>query len=1006
MAGATEQHSNKISARKIAGYVFLPRILPRLQDLFASGFGYFAYLIAAVFQTVRILPATHPYTNAANIGKFGVRDAVFAAASSITISRKNIDQIIIFVTILAGIGILALQFVALLLSMVVDTAHASGVFGGLFETPNPQTDIAFLLLDHVFGVPDFFGSAINGTLPTPFHRALQALFQYYNFALLVIAALIFLYYILVVIVETATTGTPFGKRFAHIYAPLRLVFAIGLLVPINWGYNSSQYIVLFAAKMGSGLATNGWLTYNSGLENTFGVSGAALLAQPKTPEVDEWVAFMTLVHTCREAYCLQKSTSSSKYARCDRDDGSSDGLVKIKPYLINNGQAFDFAAGNTLDFRDASEFFRQGDIIVTFGELDTVKHSSLPGNVRPYCGKLRIPITSQDGQDPRGVNANIIQNMYYRMAQSLWVNPYLRALGERFARAQLGDPNGGDAARDCWKSELLGDAGDCSAIDGIRYAPHPIIKQVVVSLVQIEMNGFAEAAFFFMRGQMNMIVRPEILARGWGGAGIAYNDLAEVNGKFIEAVSTRPVATKFPMIMEHIAAAHARQDGQVLRTQRYDPDVAEGKPIPGLSGSGDLQIGQVMNDIYQYWAVDMTTDETRTTGNTFLDTINSLLGTRGLFCMVDPFPGPEGAYENFREGCPQGTHPIVQLIALGKGIVQNAIQNLGYALGFATLGGAASILEPHAGAALNAMSGFFLSITTIGLGIGFTLFYVIPFIPFIYFFFAVGGWVKAIFEAMVGAPLWALAHLRIDGDGFMGSSAKNGYLLIFEIFLRPILTVFGLVGSFAVFTAMAHILHEIFALVIVNVSGYEPLDATSTTTEVFRRNVIDEFFYTILYTIVIYMMATASFKMIDAVPNYITRWMGDQISSFGDQREDPTEGMVQYAAIGGHIVGGQIGSALTSGFRGVGQAAAPVVAEAFAEDAPTKEAETKTPSTDAPSDTRGGDSSGGSGGDSRRDDPSGGEAPSTDDGGSDRRGDRRDGRGGGSSGRDDDDETR
>ena len=63
------------------------------------------------------------------------------------------------------------------------------------------------------------------------------------------------------------------------------------------------------------------------------------------------------------------------------------------------------------------------------------------------------------------------------------------------------------------------------------------------------------------------------------------------------------------------------------------------------------------------------------------------------------------------------------------------------------------------------------------------LFYIIPFMPFIYFFFAVGTWVKAIFEAMVGVPLWALAHIRIDGQGLPGDAAMNGYYLLLEIFV-------------------------------------------------------------------------------------------------------------------------------------------------------------------------------------------------------------------------------
>ena len=97
------------------------------------------------------------------------------------------------------------------------------------------------------------------SFPWPFHDALHALYEFYSIGLLVIAMFIVLYFVVVIVAETAQTGVPFGKRFNTVWAPLRLVIAIGLLVPIGYGLNSAQYIVLYAAKYGSNFATNGWL---------------------------------------------------------------------------------------------------------------------------------------------------------------------------------------------------------------------------------------------------------------------------------------------------------------------------------------------------------------------------------------------------------------------------------------------------------------------------------------------------------------------------------------------------------------------------------------------------------------------------------------------------------------------------------------------------------------------------------------------------------------------------
>jgi len=69
------------------------------------------------------------------------------------------------------------------------------------------------------------------------------------------------------------------------------------------------------------------------------------------------------------------------------------------------------------------------------------------------------------------------------------------------------------------------------------------------------------------------------------------------------------------------------------------------------------------------------------------------------------------------------------------------------------------------------------------------------------------------------------------------------------------------------------------------------------------------------------MMALASFKMIDLVPQQVLRWIGDAVSTFADQSGDPKEGLVKYAAVGGYTVGGQVMGAVNTGLKGTGQAA-------------------------------------------------------------------------------------
>ena len=141
----------KVRAKSVAKYVLLPGIIPQIKELAGSGFGYFSFLIAIVYNSVRILPNNHPYLNPSNIGKFGIKQVVAAAADHIILSRKNWDQIAVFVAVLVGILLLFLQFFALIYVVFNNQAFAGpagpSTFTSMFQTASPANDVAFMMLD-------------------------------------------------------------------------------------------------------------------------------------------------------------------------------------------------------------------------------------------------------------------------------------------------------------------------------------------------------------------------------------------------------------------------------------------------------------------------------------------------------------------------------------------------------------------------------------------------------------------------------------------------------------------------------------------------------------------------------------------------------------------------------------------------------------------------------------------------------------------------------------------
>ena len=244
----------------------LPGIYPRMRAVFGEGFGFIPFCIANIFVMCRLLPGNHPYLNPVNIGKFGIRHVLAQGAANLTLRIRNIDQMIIFLVMLVGTVLLILQFIFFIMASYVQVAKAQSIplpttFAGFFISPNPTDDISFMVMDRIFGIPAFFGSCVeqnipcidptgvsDGPFPSPFHLAMQNMLGFYSWGVFLIGVLILCYYAVTIVSETILSGTPFGKRFNHVWAPLRLVVALGLLLPMNYNLNASQWITLYVTK--------------------------------------------------------------------------------------------------------------------------------------------------------------------------------------------------------------------------------------------------------------------------------------------------------------------------------------------------------------------------------------------------------------------------------------------------------------------------------------------------------------------------------------------------------------------------------------------------------------------------------------------------------------------------------------------------------------------------------------------------------------------------------------
>lgn len=875
--------------------MLLPDLAPRVKGL-GLNLSWLAYLMALVFTATRILPKDHVYASPRSYGSFGILDILSEARRHLKGGARNIDQYIIYGSFLLGLFLLAGQFAILIFILAIhsaEAASATGNWGGMFNTPNPTNDVAMMMLDRVFEIPGMFGSkfapaTINDI--SPFAYGLHHIFAFYNYGVLFIAGLIVIYYIFAVIIETAQSGKPFGERFAKVYVPIRIMLALAFLLPLGYGFSAGQLLTLQIAKWGSGFATNGWLLLNSkSASNPLGLGADQLVVMPKTPETEDLIRFYALVHSCRGIYMEQ-------YGK------------EIKPYLVNRNTAnATTRVATSMNYQGALELFPKDNIRISFGEIQS--DSTAPGQVKTYCGELNIPVPDKDNR-----GALLIGKAYWDYLTSLWNDPNLSAYGDRMAKNHLGKSVPASANIEGWSNA--------------QADPETGFYAYVRSQSQARFAHLMNTAKNEIRNlpESQLPADQEMLLRGWGGAGIWFNTIAEYNGAMMSANYASPTPASFPAVLRRTALAKAGTDSDLRGLTKFIPDFSNGAALTDMirgeeldDPSKDTAIATFLNRIY----VSLTEDESFGDGgeapptNPVAGFVNMIFGTEGLFELRGN----------------EHIHPLAKMSALGRSILDRAVTYMGGAIVMGGLSGISSIadnmlgLQGGTGAVFGGIGAMFSSFALVGVTVGVVLFYVIPFLPFLYFFFAVGRWVKSIFEALVGIPLWALAHLRIDGDGIPGPAAANGYFLLFEIMLRPILVLFGMMAAISCFSALAITLDTLFDLVVRNASGYVPLEETESYgfgDFSFKRGHVDQFFYTVVYAVLLYMMALSCFKLIDLIPNSVLRFLGTSVNEFADKM-NLEQDIIRTTGLSSYMIVKEAGEAAVEGGRAIGEGvAAPI----------------------------------------------------------------------------------
>lgn len=149
----------------------------------------------------------------------------------------------------------------------------------------------------------------------------------------------------------------------------------------------------------------------------------------------------------------------------------------------------------------------------------------------------------------------------------------------------------------------------------------------------------------------------------------------------------------------------------------------------------------------------------------------------------------------------------------------------------------------------------------------------LPSLPYTIFMVAVVGWILAVLQSIIAAPLWAVMHMTPDRT-FVGSQTQ-GYLLLLSLFIRPALIITGLFAAMMVANPVVGYISKAFwAMYRSNVTSAESLGWFIEFLQ--WKN------WLIVYGFVLLPVMYMIFGLSQSLPDTVLRWIGAGISSMGE----------------------------------------------------------------------------------------------------------------------------
>ena len=724
-------------------------------------------------------------------------------------------------------------------------SQVQGFFTDEFGDP-----LTSLFLHQIFG--PLFPDKTRGSSASS-STVFSEIIGYFNIVAIGLGGLLFAWNATVGLLQTAHEGELLGRKWSSLWAPLRIVFAVGLLVPLPnlGGYNAAQAAIAYIVRGSTMTASFIW-GQSAKLMLSYNVPMA--ITPPSMPS--DLMREMYAIAACQAIVSKQINDANSATKSNNYQVTRKVTTVQLTPTLsksrtsgylrVPNGQYVEICGYWETPAYDTNiaHFLRERGIVdgsaEEIGQIYKRRHNRIMEDIHTELSKIvgkKVPvILSPDWQnkfseDHAGDIAKIYQDA--NTALSEMVTEIFKVVAD--SPQQTNGALRGVLSKDLLERAITG-APECQAAGGRRDMGDPD-------------------------------KRDRCFGEGWIGAGKWYLTLARIN-KSLNTFST--------------------QFGKAEHIENFGAPPAP--PPAGASPDGG------------WWSWIYNSPEERANyakARQQYDTVVRYLDHKDadarMGAFMRSFDRDRVGLGALNLGVSVNPEDIISLTSVeGKGLLKRGAEwLLDKALG-ASLQDAvdfATIVEPTEDPLLKLMQwgDYFLLITgaaslplllapgggtlagimTVLWGAGALLTIILPMMPWILWVIAVTGYFLVVVEAVLAVALWAFAHLRMDGEGISGH-ATAGWTMILALLLTPVLMVMGYLVGMVIYRVTSTLL----------LSGIWPTFHAAMVNATVLTQLLALPALGLLVGVMQIILIERSFSLTTELPNRVLSWIGAKMDLY------------------------------------------------------------------------------------------------------------------------------